>query len=134
MWRPALAKHYLEPTQTWEGGEHFFYRPPNAALTKVLTGSRMNGIVSDAGAKVVAIFAGDIASRPHRAKVPQSETLENTRAEVKIGGYKNDRWVCDITVGVDYAAADHFGRKRFNPYQGSYALTTALYSVLPQRI
>lgn len=133
MWR-AVPNHYLEPTQSWEGGEHFFFRPPNIALKKALTGSEMRSIVADNTAKVLTNFQADIMSRPHRAKAPVSKTLANTKAEIKTGGYKNDRIVGEITVSVNYALADNFGRTKFNPYEGSYALTQALYSVLPQRI
>lgn len=133
-----LADHYLEPTL---GGNNFLYPDPNPALAQILIGPGMDAIVTENTAKVLSIFVSGISSRPidptdrHRGQM-----LANTTAEVKVGGYKNDRFVGEIRVGVDYGASDQYGRKSPSPgqhgstYAGHYALTTALYSVLPQKI
>lgn len=115
-----MSKHYLEVN---------LYPDPNPALAQVLTGPGMKAVVVDYTAKVTSVFTSRISGR-----AKSGEQIAHVSADVHVGGSKGDRWVGEVTSGVEYAAADEEGRHRYNPYEGSHDLRESLYSVLPSRI
>lgn len=132
-----MADHLLEPTQAGGG---FLYPDPNPALAQILVSPQMGAIMTDATTQVLQIYVTSLEGRRHDGDRHPGAMAAAARAEIRIGGYKNDRLIGEVVVPVDYAASDEFGRKQPSQgqhgsvYQGSHALTTALYSVLPQRI
>lgn len=120
------------------GGVAFFYAKHNPALTEVLIGGRLQGIVAEYTSKVYASYATRLADRKHVDDEHPGQMLSSTRAEVFIGGYEDDRWIGQITVDVPYAMADEFGRhspaegQNNSTYEGSGDLRGALYENLPQ--
>lgn len=125
-----LQTQRLEPALG--GGLYFFYPQPNPALTEILIGMPLQGIVGDWTAKVLATYVGRLGDRPHKGDPHPGLMAEATRPEVFIGGYKHDRWIGQITVGVEYASADEFGRDAYNPYAGHHDLRDALLQNLPR--
>lgn len=119
------------------GNIAFFYAEPNPALTEALAGDRLLGIVSDYTGRVWDSYMTKLASRRHASDEHPGQMASLTRAEVFIGGYKDDRWIGQITVGVEYAMADEFGRhepaegQNHSTYEGSGDLRGALYEHLP---
>lgn len=117
------------------GGISFFYQESNPAQAEILIGPRMQAIVAEYTFKVMESYLNRIAPRSDSGAM-----LGSTYASVQIGGYKNDRWVGEITVGVEYAMADEFGRdtpqggQNSSTYEGSGDLRAALYGVLPTAI
>lgn len=112
--------------------EVYLYPAPNPALTAVLKGEELRGVVADYTSKVFAVYVQKVASRPRHSSDPHpGNMIEHTSASVHIGGYKNDRHVGEITVDVPYAAADEFGRHAYNPYEGHHDLAHSLYQILP---
>ncbi|QSM01070.1 hypothetical protein SEA_NANOSMITE_25 [Mycobacterium phage Nanosmite] len=126
----------LEPTLY--GGIAYFYKEPNPALTEILVGALVQTLVADYTAKVVANYMTRVSGRSD-PEDPES-LAGSVRAEVFIGGFKTDRWVGEITVGVEYALADEFGRhspaegQHNSTYEGSGDLRGALYAELPAAI
>lgn len=109
---------------------------PNPALTQVLVGPRLQAIVADYTAKVAASYGQRIAERPRKQRSDnRGPGLASSISAVVMPneGYKKDRWVGQVTVGAQYAAADEFGRKKYNQYDGSGDLAAALYTTLPYR-
>ncbi|QNJ56829.1 hypothetical protein SEA_REINDEER_19 [Mycobacterium phage Reindeer] len=120
------------------GGVAYFYAEPNPALSEILIGPELHALTADYTARVVADYVTRVSGRSD----PESpESLAGSvSAEVFIGGYKTDRWIGEIVVGVEYALADEFGRhdpaegQNNSTYEGSGDLRGALYAVLPARI
>lgn len=114
------------------------YGPPNAALAEILIGAKMYAIVAEYTAKVLGNYvtrqSSSVKSTRHRKYRPAGQsTLESLEMTVDIGGFKKDRWTGQITVGVEYALASEYGRKKYAPYAGNKNLREALYGVLPHR-
>lgn len=116
--------HYLEVD---------IYPYPNPALTAVLVGPKLEACVTEYTSKVVGVYAQKMANRPRKGDRHPGKSLQSMSAEVSIGGYKHDRWVGEISVGTEYALADEYGRKAYNPYRGHGDLRESLHSVLPAR-
>ncbi|SHX07190.1 Uncharacterised protein [Mycobacteroides abscessus subsp. abscessus] len=121
-----------------EGGLAYFYKDPNPALAEILVGTRLHALTGEYTTKVAVNYVTSLEARPKQTSDRHPGAMSNAvSAEVFIGGYKTDRWIGQITVGVQYALADEMGRK--NPtegqhgsvYQGSGALRSALYAELP---
>ena len=122
-----MAKHNLvelEPALGTAPGLYYFYPEPNPALTEILIGSRLQFIVAEWTAKVMASYVARIAPRSK-----SGEMLGSVDANVFIGGYKNDRWVGEITVGVEYAMADEFGRSDYELEHGDFISSGGAYTV-----
>jgi hypothetical protein len=122
------------------GGAWYFYPKPNPAFSEILLGERVRDLVYEYTAKVTLNYLTRLWARKHVHDRHIGEMEGAVRPEVFIGGFDNDRWVGEITVDVEYALADEFGRKNPAPgqkgsvYEGSHDLTGALYSELPARI
>jgi hypothetical protein len=115
------------------------YGPPNKALAQILLGPGMYAIVAGYTAKVVSNYvtrqSGERYKDPKRqyraGGHPPGATLQSLEASVEIGGFRNDRWTGQISVGVVYAGAGEYGRKKYAPYAGTANLRQALHGVLP---
>lgn len=125
-------------------GVAYFYKESNPAQAEILRSPQMQAVVADYTSKVLAAYIGRIAPRSKSGRM-----LDSVNAEVFIGGFKNDRWVGEVRVEVEYAMADEFGRDEFDMehgdfasgasitvggYEGSRDLRDALYGVLPTAI
>lgn len=119
------------------GGIAFFYEEPNPALSEMFVGDRLLGIVSEYTGKVYENYMTRLASRKHADDDHPGAMEQATRAEVFVGGYKGDRWIGQITVAIEYAQADEYGRhspaegQNESTYAGSHDLRGALYAELP---
>lgn len=102
------------------------YGPPNVALAEILIGPRMYGIVAEYIAKVLSHYV-----TVQGAHSKSFALMESVEAKIDIGGYKRDRWVGQISVGVEYALATEYGRHAYAPYAGNKNLRSSLYAVLP---
>jgi hypothetical protein len=123
-----MAKYFVEDIT--------IYPYPNPALAECLMGPRLQAIVADYTARVAATYGQSLSARPRKQEYDKrGPSLASSISAVVVpnGGYKNDRWVGQVTIGAQYAAADEFGRKKYSQYDGSGALAQALYSTLPFR-
>lgn len=115
------------------------YGPPNRVLAQILVGPRMYGIVAEYTARVLANYVTRQAAQPYKDTKRRKykgghlpgQLLESVEMQVDVGGYKRDRWVGQITVGVQYAGATEYGRKKYAEYPGNKNLRDALTGVLP---
>lgn len=110
------------------GGVAYFYKEPNPRWTEILVGPRVKNIVAEWTAKVAASYVERVTPRSK-----SGELVNSVDTAVFIGGFKGDRWVGEITVGVEYAMADEFGRDGSDgqgAYDGSGDLRGALYAHL----
>lgn len=114
--------HYLEV---------HLYPPPNPALAEILLSGRMEEVIWEYAAQVAAAYAQKMAPRPRIGDKHPFLSTQSVKIDTPIGGAKHDRKIGEITVEVEYASADEFGRKAFNPYEGHHDLANALYSILP---
>lgn len=118
------------------------YPYPNPGLTAALLDGRMGTVVHDFTQRVAHTYAQSLGARSTGKS--GGGLVSSIEANVwPYWGYKHDRWVGEVKVGDvkhPYGAADEFGRR--NPddkqhgstYDGSHALRSALYSVLPYPI
>lgn len=120
-----------------EGGVAYFYAKPNPALSEILLGERVQGLTAEWTAKVGFSYIAKLQART-KTDDRHPGLLESTvDANVFVGGYENDRWVGEITVGADYALADEFGRhmpaagQHGSTYEGHGDLRASLYENLP---
>jgi hypothetical protein len=119
------------------GGSYFFYPKPNPALTEILVSEELQGVTADWTAKVGFAYVAKIQARTRTNDRHPSHLESTVDANVFIGGYEDDRWVGEISVGADYALADEFGRHTPAPgqhgstYEGHGDLRSALYENLP---
>jgi hypothetical protein len=116
---------------------------PNPALANILLGSRMQAIVATNLAKVLTVFLSLQASEVYRDPKrqfrsgghPPGQLMAQTSASVDIGaafpGKTADRWTGQITVGVEYAGAEFYGRHSYAQYAGNRNLQQALRAVFP---
>jgi len=115
------------------------YGPPNRVLAEILKGPRLYGIVAEYTAKVLANYVARQGGQPYKDLKRQryqgghtpGQLLESVEAQIDIGGFKRDRWVGQISVGVVYGGATEFGRKKYADYKGNRNLRQALHGVLP---
>ncbi|WP_099021273.1 hypothetical protein [Mycolicibacterium palauense] len=114
-----------------EGGSAYFYADPNPGLAKILTGDHVFTLVSDYVTRVMETYIAKLYARSPDSDHDATSMANSVYGEVFIGGYRDDRWVGQITVAVEYAAADEFGRHSYNPYEGSHDLRDSLYEHLP---
>jgi hypothetical protein len=99
----------------------------NPALNEVAVGPRLRELVNQYGYQVRTVWDGI-------ARVKSGYNVASADVHTYIGGYDKKRWVTEMTAHTDYAAADELGRKADPAYEGSNAMQTALYTVLPTRI
>lgn len=120
-----------------EGGITFFYPKPNPALTEILVGEPLQRTTAEWTAKVGFSFITKLQARTHTDDRHPGFLESTVDAHVFIGGYEDDRWVGEITVGADYALADEAGRHSPSPgqhgstYEGHHDLRDSLYENLP---
>ena len=119
------------------------YPYPNPALANILLGSRMQAIVATNLAKVLSVFLALQAAEPYKdpgrqyraGGHPPGQLMAQTTASVDIGsaapGMPHDRWTGQITVGVEYAGAEFYGRHAYAEYAGNRNLQQALRAVFP---
>lgn len=132
-----VSSNYL----TFEDIELYPY--PNPALANILLGAPMQAIVAKNLAKVLTVFlnlqASEIYRDPNRqyraGGHPPGQLMAQTTASVDIGaafpGKAADRWTGQITVGVEYAGAEFYGRHAYAQYAGNRNLQQALRAVFP---
>lgn len=119
-------------------GPSFFYPKPNPALSEILVGERLKGVVADWTAKVGFSYVAKLQARTHTDDEHPSHMESTVDASVFIGGFEDDRWVGEVRVGADYALADEWGRHRPAPGQhgstteGHHDLRDSLYENLPR--
>lgn len=131
-----MANEYTgEPLYRWAEGERaYFYKNPNKCFAEILRGAELEAIVADWTLKVALAYSAKLRARPpakgdkHRGQMEQSIVADIIQG----GGYKGDRVVGQITVNVEYASADEFGRDAYNQYEGSHDLRETLYENLPR--
>lgn len=122
------------------GGEYYFYPKPNPALTQILLNDRVRDLVYEYTARVTLNYLTRLWSRPHLDDDHVGTLEGSVRPEVFIGGFENDRWVGQVSVDVEYALADEWGRHSPAPgqhgsvYEGSHDLRDALYAELPTKL
>lgn len=116
---------------------------PNPALANILLSTKMQAIVAKNVAKVLTVFlnlqAAEVYQDPKRqyraGGHPPGQLMAQTTASVDIGspapGAPADRWTGQITVGVEYAGAEFYGRHAYAQYRGNRNLQQALRAVFP---
>ncbi|AER26074.1 hypothetical protein SSEA_SKINNY_22 [Mycobacterium phage Skinny] len=130
------SRAVLEPNLY--GGIAYFYQEPNPALSEILLSTDVEMLVASYTERVATNYIARVSGRSDPSD--PTSLAGAVRASVFIGGYKNDRHVGEITVGVEYAMADEFGRhspadgQNNSTYEGSGDLRAALYAELPARI
>jgi hypothetical protein len=119
------------------------YPYPNPALANILLSARMQGIIAKGIAKILTVFlniqAAEVYRDPKRqfraGGHPPGQLMAQTTASVDVGsaapGKPADRWTGQITVGVEYAGAEFYGRKAYAQYAGNRNLQQALRAVFP---
>lgn len=115
------------------------YGPPNPALAAILVGTRLRSIVGSYTLMVAGQYMVRQGAMPYRDRGRQhragghrpGQSVENIEAGVDIGGFKKDRWVGQITIGVEYSGASEYGRKKYARYRGNSNLRESLGAVLP---
>lgn len=113
------------------------YPYPNPAITQILFDPRLRKVVADYTYKIEATYRQKLLPRTtSKRKANGGRHLVDTIGHyIGPGGYKNDRWIGEVTVGDGasnpYGAADEFGRNAFNPYEGAHQLRESLYTHLP---
>jgi hypothetical protein len=118
--------YYLEHPDTGRPGMKWYGAwGKNPALTAILLGPRMYAIVGDYTARVIANYI--VRQNPHTIS---GDLIESVEGSVGIGGFMGDRWVGQVTVGVVYAGATEYGRKKYAQYRGNENLRAALHAVL----
>lgn len=121
------------------GGIAYFYEDPNPCLAEILIGERTQGVVYEYTARVTANYLTRLGDRKHSGDRHPGDMAGSVRPDVFIGGYKDDRWIGEVTVEVEYAMADEMGRhtpadgQNKSVYDGSHDLSGALYSELPAK-
>lgn len=133
-----VSSNYL----TFEDIELYPY--PNPALANILLGSRMQSIIAQGIAKILTVFlnlqAAEVYQDPKRqyraGGHPPGQLMAQTTASVDVGsaapGKPADRWTGQITVGVEYAGAEFYGRHAYAEYAGNRNLQQALHAVFPR--
>lgn len=122
------------------GGVAYFYEDPNPALAEILLGGGVRDVTYEYTARVTVNYLTRLEARKHVHDRHPGEMAGSVRPDVFIGGYKDDRWVGEVSVDVEYAMADEMGRhtpapgQRGSVTQGSHDLSGALYAELPAQI